>query len=155
MLSYALLAPLVFYINTSNNDYYFKFGGLLKACILADKKELLKIKLRVLFVNFYFYPLRKSKDSEEKKKIAGKDAKKKKRTMNLKSGLRFLRSFKIKQFFMNIDTGDCIANAKLYPAFAYLNYRYGGFNINFENKNQLILKLQNRPIYMIRSFINK
>lgn len=107
-------------------------------------------------MNFYFYPLRKKKASDNIKKIEGKNASKKKRKhkMNFKTGLRLLRSFKVKTFYMNIDTGDCISNAKLYPVFAFLNYRYGGFNVNFDNRNQVILELQNRPIYIIKSFFN-
>ncbi|MDJ0646860.1 MAG: hypothetical protein QNJ57_12835 [Flavobacteriaceae bacterium] len=156
MLIYLLLAPIILYINSSDNDYYVRLPGILKACLLADKEEVLKVKIKILFMSFYFYPLRKDKAPKELKKIEGRAARKKrKRTMNFKMGLRLLRSFKVKRFFVNIDTGDCISNAKLYPVFAFLNYRYGGFAINFENKNELILKLQNRPIYIIKSFINK
>ncbi len=74
--------------------------------------------------------------------------------MGFRTGLRLLKSFRIKQFLLNVDTGNCISNAKLYPVFAFLNYRVGGFNINFQGRNQLVLHIQNRPIHIIRSFIN-
>ncbi len=53
-----------------------------------------------------------------------------------------------------MDTGDVVKNAKLYPAFAFLNYHVGGFNINFQGRNQLAVRLQNRPIDIIKLFIN-
>lgn len=57
-------------------------------------------------------------------------------------------------FYLNIDTGDCISNAKLYPLFAFFNYKGGNFNINFEGKNRLALHIQNRPIKIIKTFFN-
>ena len=74
--------------------------------------------------------------------------------MSFKKMLRLTRTFKVKTFMLNIDSGDAITNAKLYPIFSLLNYRGGNFNINFEGRNQLILQLQNRPIDLIKSFIN-
>lgn len=155
LLIYLLVAPLVLYIDTVSNTYYFQYKGVAKATVLADEKEVIKIRLHVFFIRFNFYPLRKKKEAVDSKRIEnGESARKRKKSINLKTGLRLLKSFKIRKFLIDIDTGDCIANAKLYPFFAFLNYRLGGFRINFEGRNQLILEMQNRPIYLIKSFIN-
>ncbi|WP_157961199.1 hypothetical protein [Lutibacter citreus] len=60
----------------------------------------------------------------------------------------------MKKFLINIDTGDPILNAKLYPIFSLLNISKGNFNVNFKNINQLTLHLENRPIDIIKSYIN-
>ena len=151
IIVYLLLAPIVLYINTITNQYYLQFKGLAKATFESDKEELVCIRLKVLFLNFSFYPLRKSSSKMKKPKKA--KVKKRRKRIGFRKGLRLLRSFKIKRFLLNMDTGNCITNAKLYPVFAFLNYRIGGFNVNFEGNNQLILHMRNRPIYIIKSFI--
>lgn len=89
----------------------------------------------------------RSKQTKKTKKKRSKD-------INFKTLLRVLKSFKVRQFQIDIDTGNCISNAKLYPVFAFLNYYKGGFNINFENRNKVLLSIENRPIRIIKSFIN-
>ena len=146
--------PIVMVIDTRGNQYCIHLKGLAKANVVADEKEIFKIKLKVLFFNFNFYPLNKKTKvlyNNEKKK---KPKKRYSKQVSFKTGLRVLKSFKIKQFDMNLDTGDCIYNAKLYPIFAFLNHYRGGFHINFQGRNHLILVLENRPIRIIKSFIN-
>ena len=67
---------------------------------------------------------------------------------------RILKSFRVTKMFVDLDTSNCITNAKLYPLFALLNYKYGGFNINFDGRTQLLLYLENRPIRILTSIIN-
>jgi len=150
---YLLLVPIILYIDTITNQYYLQLKGLAKASIEDDKEELIRIRLKVFFLNFSFYPLKKSV-SKKIRKTKEVQVKSRIRRMGFRTGLRLLKSFKIKRFLLNVDTGDCISNAKLYPVFAFLNYRMGGFNINFQGQNQLVLHIQNRPIHIIRSFIN-
>jgi hypothetical protein len=148
-----LLVPIILFIDTNTNQYYIQFKGLAKVSIEANEEEILKIKLKLLFMNFDFYPLTKHKKRNKKTHLTKAKSKKKQNRFNLKTGLRLLKTFKVKQFVMAIDTGDCIYNAKLYPVFAFLNYRIGNFNINFVGRNQLVLHLENRPIYILKSFI--
>jgi hypothetical protein len=102
-------------------------------------------------MHFNFYPLAPDK----KKKIKSEKKKKKSRfPFTFQQGWRLLKSFQIKRFYLDVDTGDCITNAKLYPIFSMVNYQGGNFNINFKGRNKLVLDIQNRPIYIIKSFIN-
>ena len=87
-------------------------------------------------------------EKESTMKIKGKKG------INFRKGLRIIKSFKIKRMQLNIDTGDCIMNAKLFPVFAFLNYKVGGFTINFEGRNQVALHAQSRPINIIKSIFN-
>lgn len=148
-----LLVPIQIYINTANNQYYLQLKGVARANLEGDTEEVIRIKLKVFFTNFYFYPLKKI-GAAKPKKLKKSTVKKPKKGIPVKKIRRVLNSFKVKELFVDIDTGDYISNAKLYPVFAFLNYYRGGFNINFEGRNQVVLFIQNRPIHIIKSFIN-
>lgn len=151
---YLLWMPIVLCIDTITNQYYIHVKGIAKASIESHKEEILIIKLKVFFLSFQFYPLRKNKGSAKKNKRGKYKIKKRKPKISLRTALRVLKTFKVKRFVLNIDTGDCIYNAKLYPLFAFLNYKIGGFNINFDGRNQIVLHIQNRPLPIIKSIIN-
>lgn len=153
VLIYVLLIPIILFVDTNTNQYYVQLKGIAKANVLPDKDELLKINLKVFFWRFKFYPLRKNTTTTTKKKTKVKTLKRTRRKIEIRKILRLLKSFKIKRFHLNIDTGDSIMNAKLFPFFAFLNYRIGSFNINFKGTNHMVLHMQNRPIHIIRSFI--
>lgn len=140
-------------INTNTNQYYIQLRGLAKASIEKHPIEILRIKLNLFFINYYFYPLRFIGINEKKKNIA-KEKNKTRSKIGLIKGLQLLKSFKIKRFDLNIDTGDYTLNARLYPLFLFLNNGVGHFQVNFENRNQFVLHVQNRPIDIIKSFIN-
>ena len=159
LLGYLLWMPIVLKIDTDSHEYYLQMKGLAKASVLGDKDEVLKVKLNVLFLNFNFYPLRKISASK-KKKLASKEGKedveKKKRnwTRQGQRALRVLKTFEVKHLLVDLDTGDYVLNAKLYPVFFMLNRWEGSFAINFMNRNRLALIVQNRPIYILKSIIN-
>jgi len=153
LIVYVLFAPIDLFIDTSSNQYYVQIKGLAKAQVEGHKEEVLRIKLMTFFMKFYFYPLRKQLPVKKKKRDK-EMVKKKRKGIGLKKGLRLLQSFKIKRLFVEVDTGNYLTNAKLYPLFAFLNYHVGVFRINFEGRSKMALHLRNRPINIIKSFIN-
>lgn len=150
---YLLIMPIVVCIDTLKNQYYIQLWGLAKASIEGHHEKLLRIKLKVTFFNFYFYPL-EYKTPIKKKKTLKRNVKKKRIGVSVEKSIRILKSFKVKKILLDIDTGNCISNAKMYPVFAFLNQYSGNFNINFQGRNQLVLYIQNRPIHILKSFIN-
>lgn len=154
-LFYLSMMPIVLFIDTKTNQYYLQVKGLVKASIESHEEEIISIRLKVFFLSFYFYPLRNIGTGNKKKTLKSTDNKKKiGKGINFKKGLRMLKSFKVKRILFDIDTGDCILNAKLYPLFAMLNYHVGGFSVNFEGRNRVELHIYSRPIYLIKSFMN-
>ena len=153
LVIYLLWTPIVLLIDTRTNQYYIQLKGFVKASILSDKEEIVRIKMKVLFLTFKFYPLRRKKNATESKKIKKHNTKNSSKRIQFRKFIRTLRTFKIKRLFINIDTGDCISNAKLFPLFAFLNQTKGNFQVNFEGRNQMVLHMQNRPIHIIKSFI--
>ena len=155
LLFYLSMMPIVLFIDTKTNQYYLQVKGLVKASIESHDEELISIRLKVFFLSFYFYPLRNIGFGKNNKTLESTKSKKKiGKGFDFKKGLRMLKSFKVKRFLFDIDTGDCILNAKLYPLFAMLNYHVGGFSVNFEGRNRVELHIYSRPIYLIKSFIN-
>jgi len=149
------MMPIVLFIDTKTNQYYLQVKGLVKASIESHEEELFRIRLQLFFLSFYFYPLRNIVLGNKKKLIKSVNNKRKiGKGISLEKGLRMLKSFKVKRFLFDIDTGDCILNAKLYPLFAMLNYHVGGFSVNFEGRNRVELHIYSRPIYLIKSFMN-
>ena len=153
LIIYLLLMPIVLFIDTNNKQYYLQFKGLAKASIESDNQEVLRLKLELFFFKFYFYPL-KYIWSKNKRDIKKKTNKTREIGIGGRNLYKIIKSFKVKKFLLNIDTGDCIWNAKLYPLFSLLNYYWGDFNINFEGRNHMVLHIQNRPLNIIKSFIN-
>ena len=151
IIIYLLFARIILFIDTSTNQYYLKLQGICKINVFRDETEILKLQLHLLFFYFNFYPLNSSK---KKKRNPGKKKKKSRFYLTYKQAYYLIKSFKVKHFYLDLDTGDCITNAKLYPIFSLLNYRAGYFSINFNDRNKLVLNIQNRPIYIIKSFIN-
>jgi len=152
LILYFLFIPIIIFIDTATNQYYIQLKGLAKASVEKHLEELIRIKLKVVFFDFYFYPLRK-KSPVKAKKLVKKSSVKKRKQIGLKKIFRMLRSFKVKRFLIDIDTGDCMTNAKLYPIYGLLNYGIGTFNINYESRNRMVLYMENRPIYILKSFI--
>ena len=153
ILCYLLFMKLILYVDTANNEFYVQAKGLVKAKIEPHDTELIQIKFNTMFLKFSFFPLRKSKKKKKKSK-ADKTTVSKLRTIEVQKLLRIARTFKVDQLLVDVDTGDCITNAKLYPPFAFMNYYGGQFSVNFEDRNRLLLNVQNRPIRIIKSFIN-
>lgn len=153
LLVYLLWMPIVLKIDTATNEYYLQFKGLAKVSVLGDEKEVIKIRLDVLFTHFNLFPLRKR--TRKKKHIEKPQKKKKKWTVAKgQKALRVIRTFKVKQLVLEMDTGDYVLNAKLYPLFFMLNSYHGYYAINFKNRNRLALQIENRPIHLIKSIIN-
>lgn len=152
-LIYTLFTTIDLFIDTTSNKYYIQLKGLIKVSIEASKKEIIKAKLRLLFMNFYFFPLKVLSEPKKKKSTDRNQSTSMPSTIKIQKGMQLLKSFKVKKFNLEIDSGDCILNAKLYPLFSFLNFYIGNFKVNFQGKNRLILHLQSRPIYILKSFI--
>ena len=150
-----LWMPIELCIDTRSNQYYLRYGGLVKANVEGDEDEIIRLRLRVFWMQFKFYPLRKSKKEKKPKEIPKKKKKKvRDRIPDKRTMLRLMRSFRVKKFDVELDTGDSVLNAKLYPLYAVLPFTNIRFGINFEGRNELALVIENRPIRIIRSYIN-
>ena len=151
LLTYLLFLPIDIVLNSTNRQFFVRLGSLVRADLVEDKEYLMRVDFRTLFMRFRYYPLKRKKS---KKKTEKKSRKNKFGWSQMKTVLRLVRSFEVKNFNLDIDTGNCITNAKLYPAFAFLDFWVGNYKVNFVGRNHLELQLHNRPYRIIKSFIN-
>ena len=151
LLIYLLILPINIVINSIDNQYFISLGSIAKANVAKDEEFLLRIDLRTLFMRFKFYPLKKRHTKKKKKK---QPEKKRIKWSHIRSIFQIVRSFEVKRFSLDIDTGNCITNAKLYPVFAFLDFYVGNYRVNFDGRNSIVLHIQNRPYRIIKSFIN-
>lgn len=152
---YLLFVPLQLIIDTDNQLYAIKAKGLFMANVEWDDVEVIKVNIHTIFYRFNVYPLRKSK-KKKVKKLKTKAVDKPKKSVPFKTVFNVIRTFEIKRFYLNIDTGNCISNAKLYPVISCLNYyTRSHIDVNFQGRNTLYLTIENRPIRIIKAIINK
>ena len=146
-----LFLPIIIFIDTTSNQYYVQLKGVFKINFEKHDMEIFRLRLKILFFNFYFYPLKINHFKKHKNTVTNTLEKPKKR-IPFSKAIRVIKSFKVKKIYINIDTGNCILNAKLYPLFAFLNYNSGNYFINFQGQNQFILVMKNKPIDILLSY---
>ena len=161
LVAYLLFVPLILYIDTDQKTGYLRIKGLARASVESHDRELIRIRIDALFTHFYFYPLQKILEAKNKKKGKTRKHKKKRSKKDIaylmrygKIGKRLWQSFEVIKFRVDMDTGDCIQNARLYPVAAFVDRYLFDFNINYQNRIYLGLHLVNRPIYILKAFIN-
>ena len=74
--------------------------------------------------------------------------------MTLTQVRRLIRTFRVKALRLEIDTGNPVLNARLVPLSYMLGRRTGAIGINFRNRNFILLHVVNRPINILKVFIN-
>ena len=151
LLMYLLWMPILILIDTRNKLYSVQIHRIARIFLVLDELEILEIRVQVFRMNFRFFPLKMR--SKSKKEIKKKKSSKKKR-FNAKTGLQIIRSFRIRTFRMEVDSGDFVLNAKLYSLYGLVESRTRNVQINFQNRNSLLLILENRPLYILKSIIN-
>ena len=153
LLVYLLFLPIDIVINTEEKVYSVRLGVLARLRILGDTDKILRVQLKTLFMRFNLFPVQWRFDKKKKKRRSGKQ--KKKRLPEFRTIRNFISSFQVKTFAADIDTGNCITNARCFPVFAFFNFYFGtNLGVNFQGRNRFVLHLHNRPIYILRSFIN-
>lgn len=71
----------------------------------------------------------------------------------MKRSIAVVRSFKVKELFLNVDTGDYIYNAYLHPVFYFLGNDHRTLYVNYIGENRFRIIIKNRLINIIFAFI--
>jgi len=146
-IAWILLAPLYFIISTPESKYEAGLTGIFKVWVTIDDKGLPELMGKILLFSFR---IRMFKFSD--KKIKSKTPGKRKQKINkltrkrihliLKIGWKLIRSFKLRQLKLNIDTGDVIDNAYLIPVFSMAHRDKIQLSVNYQQENEFILRLE-------------
>lgn len=153
-LIYVLLMPLELVIDSYTGQYHLRVGFLARLSLEKDPAELLRLHLQVLFLNFYWRPSEIQAWGRQKKQSKVETKGRKKPRMTLTRVRQILGSFRVKALSLEIDTGNPVLNARLIPLSYMLGRRSGAIGINFCNRNFILLHVTNRPIKILKAFIN-
>ncbi|MDO3627853.1 hypothetical protein [Mucilaginibacter sp. BT774] len=153
VFSYLLFAPFYLEINSTDGLFAVRFHKA-ASVKLAFIDHSLKIDLKILGWKKQIDLLdeifkRKPKEKADKKSSKGKAWR-----PSLTTIKAVIKSFKLNKCYLNIDTGNMQLNGILYPCFYWLN-KYTGkpIGINFEDKNEVVVEIQNNCAGIIRAFI--
>ena len=160
ILTWILLGWVILSIDTDRQQYSLKAFGICTASIIA-KDDILHLQLV-----FPFFRKQLGLESillgsgvPKRKKAVTAHEDKRGRTTNFFSRkirgriIPILKSFKVRHFFMNIDTDDPVLNAKLYP-FAFLARSWGmPLYFNFQGRQCVRLEVRNRLVNILWALI--
>jgi len=143
-----LLNPFVLHLDTRQGVYSLLWWGVASARVVgSDSGPVLSLWLLGWRKRFSLIdllgssPEAKKKKPEKKKKRSGW---KRPRWLTFRFGLRMLRTFRVREFRLMLDTDDFVRNAYWWPVFHFLSRRKGGLSINFHGENELVLVISNR-----------
>ena len=161
LLIVLLFSPMILYINSESELYYFQITGLIRIRLLFQD-DIIKLKVTLFFIPFGVDPSRwmqgkERKDEKKPGKKSQKTLKKRKRHFFKKMklfgdyGMKVIKSFSIRQLRLNFDTNDFVLNAKLIPLATCINNEHENIliTINFFEQNLIILKIRNRLINLL------
>ena len=67
--------------------------------------------------------------------------------------LGVIKTCRVTEWRLSIDTGDYVRNAQLYPL-NFLPYAFRHLEVNFTDENYLVLKLRSRPWKMMYAYLH-
>ena len=63
---------------------------------------------------------------------------------------RIIKTFKVKQFWLNLDSGDFCWNAQVLPLMMALSNQKRQLQINYEGNQQILLVVEHRLIHLVK-----
>jgi hypothetical protein len=153
-----LIIPIRIRINTYEGKYVAGWPGLLRVGIRQDEDHEIVVNIWIIFVRYSIYPFIKGMEKEETKNLKTKKEKKSGTSLPKWKQIKFvtrifwqiIKSSKLKEFYLNIDTKNVITNSLLFPAFAIINTRRNvDLNVNYSGNFSLILDVRNRLLNFI------
>jgi hypothetical protein len=154
LLCWLLLSSLNIEIDSRVPRAGIKWGTIGSAKIWYDEKWRMHIR-----APFYekTSPLAELKGKSRKiipEEAAKKKEEKKRRNLRrvLKMIIPMVKTFRVTEWKLALDTGDYSLNASLYPI-NFLPYTINHILVNFQTENYLVLKVRNRPWKILIVFL--
>jgi hypothetical protein len=149
LLLWFLISPLVLEIDSRKPAAMLKWVSIGKAIIWYEEEWWVSFR-----VFFFRKKIRLSSIKRTQKKTTDQPAKKTKRKTKglFRKIVRVLRTCKVEEWQLAIDTGDYALNAQIYPLnfWPVLHHHFG---INFNDENYLYVKISNRPVRILYAYL--
>ena len=71
----------------------------------------------------------------------------------LRKAIRVMRTFRVTQWEMDVDTGDYVWNAWLYPVGHWMSKGNRHIRVNFRGENEWLLTVENRLYRIVYALI--
>ena len=148
VIVYVLFAPLLVEIDSRNSIYQFRMVPIFRlwwvSCEFFGQTEMsiFGIHKKLTFSNL------KEKANQLKIKST------KQLNFSFQQFFAILKSFKVQQCVVDIDTGNMPLNGKLFPVMFLLSGLTGEtFHINFTGKNEVVLIVKNNIYSILKAYI--
>ena len=160
LLLFLLFTTITLKIDSYQQQYYVQVWGLCRASIVTGDAPILEF--RVLFLRFRIDLLEQVSKGiarrKQRQEAATSSPERKDRRMPKRMGQRLwrvLRSFKVRQLELDLDTGSVQWNAYLWPLFYFLRFRHAlrHLHINYNGRVEAALHIENRLARMLWAFI--
>lgn len=143
VICFLLVTPLVIEVDSARHKYGIYYRGI--AAIDLRWDEGLYLQLWVLGWRKTIEPFGMLGEKPPKKKKPEKPKRKRMAFSKIRRKLgRVLRSFTVKRFYVNVDTGDYPLNAILYPLAGALSNERRTVCINFTGDVVVRIRIENR-----------
>lgn len=149
--------PMRLIVDSPKNHYSFQWGHLLQARLIPEKNRwfaewsVLGWRHRIDLIKSLAQPLK-----DQPKDVPKKEKKKTHRWRIRRLPMRLFniaRTFRVRTFHLDLDTGDVVYNAFLIPVFTGIRQAGGDVRINYSGRISLNLCLESRLIRMARAFL--
>lgn len=139
LILWILVVPVMVFVHTDHNRYLFALPGMFRAELVTAESPWI-VRGWILFVPYRFNPFA----ARKKKSTEGKAREKRKKRFRMPSGgislfRDALRTIRIRQLEVDIDTDDFLLNAWLFPLFSVVGGSGRELRINFQGYNALRL----------------
>jgi hypothetical protein len=157
-----LIAPFALQLNSEEGVLRIKWFSLGQMAVFIDEEEILRFKLQLLFFYWNFTlmhpPQFKSKQKQKKKKAKQKQKRRSKWTFHkiFRKIRLMLYSFQVRHCHFNLDTGNAVWNAYLYPILPLLNRNPSvDAQINWVRIQEVDIDIRNRAYRLLYIFLFK
>ncbi|MFI5134376.1 MAG: hypothetical protein ACHQD9_00855 [Chitinophagales bacterium] len=65
-----------------------------------------------------------------------------------------MKSFRVQQFYLDVDSGNFLLNSWLFPALHLLDPRHRHLNVNFNDRNAIAITLENNLLRIMRAMLS-
>ena len=153
-LSYLLFAPFILEMDSDKGLFSIRFQ-LLASVNLALDQDNLFLKFKLAWWRKQINLLEPSTKRKEKIPLK-KQSKKHRKNLSFKKIAGILRNFRIRKFFISVDTDNMQVNGIMYPIFLLAQNISGKrIGINFKGENIFILRIENNIARILWAFITK
>jgi hypothetical protein len=152
ILCWVLITPLELRIDTRTPQVSIRWMNIGKA-LVSYENEKWWLNVWVLFFHKQ-WDLEKLIFAEKKKKKRVKRIAEKRKpgTNKFRKFLKVMKTFRVTNWQIAIDTGDTIKNAWLYPL-NFSAYTWKHVYINFTDENYIVLSIRNTPWKLAYAFL--